>query len=110
MFNGCSKNSKPVGSFVNLDSANRREYTREDTKALAELIKQRVTIKDLWERFFPGSTPGKSCKSPFRDDRNPSFSLYDNGKRWKDFGTGEGGESKSCDQRIPSQPRSFHHA
>jgi hypothetical protein len=36
--------------------------------------------------------PGKSCHSPFREDKNPSFSIYDEGRRWKDFSTGEGGD------------------
>ena len=38
---------------------------------------------------------GKTYRSPFRSDQNPSFSFY-NGKsgwvRWKDFGTGESGD------------------
>ena len=37
---------------------------------------------------------GKAYRSPFRPDRNPSFSFY-NGEsgcvRWKDFGKGESG-------------------
>lgn len=39
--------------------------------------------------------PG-ACKSPFREERNPSFSWFigrDGKDRWKDFGTGEGGDT-----------------
>ena len=36
----------------------------------------------------------KSCKSPFREDRHPSFSVYsdDSGYHWKDFGSDDGGD------------------
>ncbi|MCW1883817.1 hypothetical protein OKA04_03695 [Luteolibacter flavescens] len=30
--------------------------------------------------------------SPFRDERTPSLSIFDNGTSWKDWGTGEGGD------------------
>jgi hypothetical protein len=39
--------------------------------------------------------PG-ACRSPFREERRPSFSwrfAQDGRARWKDFGTGEGGDS-----------------
>jgi hypothetical protein len=77
---------------VNSGAVNRREFTREDTKALAEQIKERITIMQLGEKLYPGWTGNRSCKSPFRDERNASFSIYANGKRWKDFGTGDGGD------------------
>jgi hypothetical protein len=32
-----------------------------------------------------------SCRSPFREDRRPSFSIYDDGRKWKDHGSGEAG-------------------
>jgi len=38
--------------------------------------------------------PG-TCRSPFREERQPSFSVFlanDGRARWKDFGTGEGGD------------------
>ena len=34
----------------------------------------------------------KSCRSPFRDDRNPSFSVSDDGQVFNDFATGEKGD------------------
>ena len=37
--------------------------------------------------------PGRSCRSPFREDRNPSFSIYEEGRKWKDHPTGEGGDA-----------------
>lgn len=38
------------------------------------------------------STRTKVCRSPFRNDRKPSFSISEDGKLWKDHGTGAGGD------------------
>ena len=53
---------------------------------------ERLSIPAVGAMMFPDWKPGKSCKSPFRDDRNASFSVYGGGRKWKDFGTGEGGD------------------
>jgi hypothetical protein len=55
--------------------------------------KQRLTIPDLWDILELDGTPGRSCRSPFREDANPSFSVYADGARWHDFGTDEGGDA-----------------
>ena len=55
--------------------------------------KDRVDVLSLWGRYGFEGTPGKSCCSPFREDRHPSFSVYDSGRRWKDYGTGAGGDA-----------------
>ena len=40
--------------------------------------KKIINIFSVWELLnLPGS-PGKSCKAPHREDRSPSFSIYDN--------------------------------
>jgi len=52
-----------------------------------------VTIAELGARFFPSWRPGKSCPSPFREDKKPSFSVFADGREWKDFGTGEHGDA-----------------
>ena len=63
---------------------------------------EQLTIPELWHRLKLAGTPKRSCRSPFRDDdRNPSFSIYDSGRRWKDHGTGETGDqadfvAKAC--------------
>jgi hypothetical protein len=57
-------------------------------------IRLRLPIADAWRALnLPGS-PAKSCSSPFRDDRNPSFSVYHEatGDRWKDHAEGCGGD------------------
>jgi len=55
-------------------------------------IKDRVSIHQAAASLFPEWKPNKSCRSPFREDRAPSFSIYDSGRRWKDHSTGEGGD------------------
>jgi hypothetical protein len=57
-----------------------------------ERAKIYIGIKEAAARLFPGHVVEKSCRSPFRSDRNPSFSVYADGRRWKDFGTEEGGD------------------
>lgn len=70
-------------------------YEYSPLKAAPETL----TIYDVWQRLGLEGNPGKACRSPFRDDHNPSFSIYDNGQRWKDFATGEGGDAADfCSQ------------
>ena len=66
--------------------------TRTDNSPLA-LAKDRVTIFELGARFFPSWRPGKSCASPFREDRKPSFSIFADGREWNDFATGQHGDT-----------------
>lgn len=57
-----------------------------------EEIKARYSIPDAWrDEGLPGQ-PGRSCKSPFREDRHASFSVYDDGRRFKDHADGIGGD------------------
>ena len=58
----------------------------------AAQIKERLTIERVGAAVFPDWTPAKSCKSPFRQDRTPSFSVFDGGRAWKDHATNEGGD------------------
>lgn len=55
--------------------------------------KERLSILQLGAMFFPDWRAGKSCKSPFREDRSDSFSVYADGRKWKDFATSEGGDA-----------------
>lgn len=58
-----------------------------------EAARERFTIPELWETLNLPGQPGKSCHSPFRDEKTPSFSVFNDGQKWKDFSTGEGGDS-----------------
>jgi hypothetical protein len=63
----------------------------------------RLPIPILWQRLrLPGRVSDCCCvRSPLRDDdRSPSFSIYAGGTRWKDHGTGQGGDSFDFYQAI----------
>lgn len=49
-------------------------------------------IPGAWAMLQLPGEPNARCRSPFREDRNPSFSIFDNGRAWKDHATGEGGD------------------
>ena len=55
-------------------------------------LKTRYTIPDAWNDEGLTGSPSKCGRSPFRDDRKPSFSVFANGQRWKDHSTGKGGD------------------
>jgi DNA primase len=56
--------------------------------------KQRLTMSQLWKQLgLQGrAVPGSSLRSPFREDRNPSFAIFKSDQGWKDYGTGESGD------------------
>jgi hypothetical protein len=58
-------------------------------RRLIELAKQQLTIPELWRRLQLPGEPKASCRSPFRKDRKPSFSIYDEGRQAKDHATGK---------------------
>ncbi len=52
---------------------------------MEEEIKSRVTIFDVADRLgIKLRGKGKLFHSPFREDKHPSFSIFDNGRRFKD--------------------------
>ena len=55
-------------------------------------LKERLLIFEVWQRLGLPGQPAASCRSPFRPDKSPSFSIYDGGRRWKDFSNNEGGD------------------
>ena len=62
-----------------------------NTRDLLAEAKERLRIPELWKMLGQQGAPGKSCKSPFRPESSASFSVFDDGRRWRDFGTSEGG-------------------
>lgn len=54
--------------------------------------KECYTIYDLWRAFGYPDNPKGTVKSPFRDDSKASFSIYDNGRKFKDHATGQTGD------------------
>ena len=65
-------------------------HTRPD---IFDEARRKFTIPDLWPMLQLEGQPKTSCRSPFRDDSSPSFSIFDDGKAWCDHGTGEGGDT-----------------
>ena len=58
-----------------------------------QAAKERLRIPELWATLGLPGKPARSCCSPFREDRSPSFSIYDEGRKWKDHATGQGGDA-----------------
>jgi len=58
-----------------------------------EEAKASYTIPQLWRMLELPGEPSASCCSPFREDNNPSFSIYDEDRKWKDFATDDGGDA-----------------
>ena len=54
--------------------------------------REAYTIGDAWQMLRLPGEPKASCRSPFRDERSPSFTIFDDGRAWKDHGTGDGGD------------------
>jgi CHC2-type zinc finger protein len=59
---------------------------------MIEEVKTHFSIPELGKELFPDWQPAKSCRSPFRDDRVPSFSVYRDGTLFMDFATGQRGD------------------
>ena len=60
-----------------------------------EIALTRFPISILWNLLGLPGIARKSCRSPFRykEDTHPSFSVFDNDRRWKDHASGEGGDA-----------------
>ena len=58
---------------------------RRDLQQLKDMLR----IPEIWQKLDLPGTPRPACRSPFRPDRHPSFAIYDEGRKWKDFATGE---------------------
>lgn len=60
-------------------------------------LKSRYSIRHAWRDLGFAGEPGSPCRSPWPNehahgDANPSFSVFDEDRRWKDFTTGEFGD------------------
>lgn len=57
-----------------------------------ESAKDHYTIDRAWRDLDLPGEPHRSCRCPWREDRHPSFSIFDEGRAWKDHATGQGGD------------------
>jgi hypothetical protein len=65
-----------------------------NTRPTADELKAKLPLPDLMAVCGDGDRAKKSARSPFRDETNPSFSVFQTDGRWfwKDFATDEGGD------------------
>jgi len=59
---------------------------------LFAMARATMTVPMVWDELGLPGAPTSSCCSPFRHDLKPSFSIYGEGRKWKDHGTDEGGD------------------
>ncbi len=69
---------------------------------VVEDIKNRVDLIEIVRKYATIKKSGKnySCKSPFRNERTPSFSISPEKQVWYDFGASEGGDVISFVEKI----------
>ena len=65
-----------------------------------DAAKARVSIPDAWRALVLPGEPLRTCCSPFREDRHPSFSISSCGRLWNDFAADEGGDVVSFVKRA----------
>jgi hypothetical protein len=56
--------------------------------------RENYSIADAWQMLrLPGEPKSSgTMRSPLREESNPSFVIFDEGRAWKDHGTGDGGD------------------
>jgi hypothetical protein len=77
----------------------KRHTENQDDNDLLRRAIERVSVAWLWNHFGYPPRCTNPVKSPWREDRNPSFSVYDEGRLFKDHGNGESGDSFDFYQR-----------
>jgi hypothetical protein len=68
--------------------------------SLLQRAKARLSIDLLWTYFGYQQRLGNPTNSPFREDNRPSFSIYDDGRHFKDHGNGDQGDTFDFYQRA----------
>ena len=66
-----------------------------DLGARISAAKERVSIADAWRRLGLADPPPEGTRlvrSPIREEKTPSFSIFQGGKRWKDHGDRTSGD------------------
>jgi hypothetical protein len=88
---GTHRASSQLSRFLRTSSFDTALWQTKNREQL-DAAKARLSIADAWRALGLPGEPRRSCRSPFREDRNPSFSIFADGRGWKDFATGEGGD------------------
>ncbi len=78
-----------------------KKQVQMDSRFLEDL-KNRIDIVELVRRYAELKKSGKNymCRSPFRNERTPSFCVSPDKQFWYDFGASEGGDAISFLERI----------
>ena len=85
---GATSNHSRFTRNASVNTAIWQSKSREQLDA----AKSRLSIADAWNALGLPGEPRRTCCSPFREDRHPSFSIFADGRGWKDFATGEAGD------------------
>jgi len=67
-----------------------------------EDVKSRVDLIEIVRKYADVKKAGKNfmCRSPFRNEKTPSFSISPEKQMWYDFGAAEGGDAISFIEKI----------
>jgi DNA primase len=67
-----------------------------------EDVKSRVDLIEIVRKYAEIKKAGKNfvCRSPFRNEKTPSFSISPEKQMWYDFGAAEGGDAISFIEKI----------
>ncbi len=67
-----------------------------------EDVKSRVDLVEIVRKYADVKKSGKNymCRSPFRNEKTPSFSISQEKQMWYDFGASEGGDAISFIEKI----------
>lgn len=88
---GTQRASSQFSRFTRNGSVNTAIWQSKSREQL-DAAKARVTIADAWHALGLPGEPRRTCCSPFREDRHPSFSISADWRLWNDFATGEAGD------------------
>jgi hypothetical protein len=72
-----------------------------------EQARQNLPLPELMEKMGFGEFAKSSVRSPFREEKSPSWGIYESGGRWrfKDHGTGEGGDEVDFIEKVEGLDR-----
>jgi hypothetical protein len=72
-----------------------------------EQARQNLPLPDLMAKMGFGEFAKSSVRSPFRDEKSPSWGIYESGGRWrfKDHGTGEAGDEIDFIEKVEGLDR-----
>ena len=87
-----TRNCRQIGITARGEQ-DRRRQTLDAAKA-------KVSVFEAWRVLGLPGEPRRSCRSPFREDRHPSFSISQCGRFWYDHATGDHGDVVTFIQRA----------